>query len=639
MRLKIRSCHHLLPLLVIILTGFTLGQTAYNQAPELAEQVAAGTLPPVAERLPAEPAVVEPLEQTGRYGGTISSVLKGPSDDFWIEKTIGYDPLVRWSQDGSSIIPNLAVSWEVNEDATRYTFKLREGVKWSDGTPFTADDIMFWYEDVYQNELLTPVQPGWLSTGGEPVVVEKIDDYTISFTFAAPNGLFLKNLAASSTVLDRNTFTRFPRHYLEQFHPTHNEEVDTLVSEAGLDDWSQLFSERANEWRSPEKPTLFAWRLTSAYGDSQRLTAERNPYYWKVDPEGNQLPYVDEWVYDIVENEEVILLKALNGEIDLLGRHINTLGNKPLLFENMDAGGYRLFDEVPTEMNEVLLTLNLNSPDPVLREIFNNKDFRIGLSHAINREEILDIVFVGQGEPYQAAPLPGTPFYDEEMAKQYIEYDVELANEYLDKAGFAERDGEGFRLGPDGERISFPMEIMNFKQERIDVLELVRNYWRDVGIDMQVQPEERTLAATRLQSNLMVASAWSGNNGGLDALLEPRYFIPVNDETASYAPLWAEWYETRGAAGEAPPADVQEALSLYDQLQATASEDEQIELMKQIVDIAEEQFYTIGTVRLAPFPGIVSQRLQNVPEAMIYAGTFREPGYTAPEQYFFSDAQ
>ena len=126
-------------------------------------------------------------------------------------------------------------------------------------------------------------------------------------------------------------------------------------------------------------------------------------------------------------------------------------------------------------------------PGPGPARIFNNKDFRIGLSHAINREEILDIVFVGQGEPYQAAPLPGTPFYDEEMAKQYIEYDVELANEYLDKAGFAERDGEGFRLGPDGGRISFPMEIMNFKQERIDVLELVRNYWRDVGIDMQVQ--------------------------------------------------------------------------------------------------------------------------------------------------------
>ena len=470
-----------------------------HEAPALAAMVADGTLPPLEERLPVNPMVVEPEESIGQYGGTWHAGLRGGSDNAWLFRTIAYEPLVRWTRDWTGIQPNVAESWEVNEDATEFTFKLREGMKWSDGEPFTADDIVFWYEDVLMNEELTPTPNDWFLAGGEPGVVEKIDDYTVKFSFAAPYGAFLLKLASADMI----EITSTPRHYMEQFHADYNPEAAAQAEEAGFDSWVSYF-ENINEggccgyYNDADLPVLWPWDLTVGYGENTtQITAERNPYYWKVDTEGNQLPYIDSVVYDVGNDVEVLVLKAMNGEIDYQDRHINAFNNKAVFVDNMEQGGYVLTNQVPADSNVMEISLNLVHPDPVKQEIFTNKDFRIGLSHAINRQEIIDLIFVGQGEPWQAAPLPESPYYNERLGTQYLEYDVDLANEYLDKAGYTERDADGFRLGPDGNRISFLIDVPTVNVQMIDILELVEGYWAEVGVEMKANVIDRALGQQR----------------------------------------------------------------------------------------------------------------------------------------------
>lgn len=602
---------------------------AGGEAPMLAERVAAGELPPVAERLPANPLVVPVVERIGTYGGTWNTALLGGQDTSWLGRTIGYEFLVRVTPDWSEIIPNVAESYESNAEATEFTFHLREGMKWSDGEPFTADDILFWYEDVLMNEALTPAVPSWL-VSGEPVVVEKIDDFTVVFKFVQPNGLFLPNLASSAGSLP----TRYPRHYLEEYHPRYNGEVEAQAQAEGFDTWLQLFESRADVWFNTELPTLNGWVLTTGYEDStEQVVAERNPYYWKVDPEGNQLPYIDRVVYDQVQNVEVLVLKALNGEIDMMDRHLATLNNKAVLFDNMEAGNYRFFETIPTNMNFVIISLNWTHPDPVLREIFQNKDFRIGLSHAINRQEILDIVYVGQGEPWQGAPRPESRFYNERLAKQYTEYDPDLANEYLDKA-YPDKNADGIRLGPDGEPISFTILTTEAVVDTA-ALELVRDYWRQVGIQVELQVADRSLVDTRVAANEHDATTWQGS-GGTGVMLGPYYYFPLRSTPSRFAIAWSNWYQGL-PGGEEPPAEAKRQMALYDQLKQTADAAEQERLMAEIIEIAADQFYVFG-IGLDPNGyGIVKNNFHNVPATVPSSNLYLSPAETNPSQYFIEE--
>ncbi len=608
----------------------TAQEMTYKEAPMLAEMVAAGELPPVEERLPAEPLVVAPYERIGVYGGAWHMGLRGGGDEAMLLRTVGYEGLVRWNVEWTEVVPNIAKSWDVNPEGTEYTFHLREGMKWSDGVPFTADDILFWYEDMILNTDITPAPPNWMVTGGEVGVVEKIDDYTVKFTFKEPNGLFLQRLSTP----DGTAVVSFPRHWLEQFHIKYNpDNIDALVQEAGLESWRDLFILRGGSlydsgvrWQNPGLPTLHAWVTENPLGAAAvQVTLTRNPYYWKVDPEGNQYPYIDRLVYDVGEDVQALVLKALNGEIDMQDRHISGLENKAVFFDNMEAGGYRFFDTIPASMNTMIIALNLTHEDPVKREIFNNKDFRIGLSYAINRQEIIDVVFVGQGEPYQPAPRPTSPFYNEELAKQYTEYNVDLANEHLDKAGYTERDADGFRLGPDGKRISFVVETVTVQPTWVDSLELISGYWRAVGIDVQVTAEDRSIFYERKDANQHDAVVWGGD-GGLDVILEPRWYFPFSNESG-YAELW-QYYYNGDPRGEAPPEGhpVWTQWELYDQLKATADADQQAELMKQILQISQEEFYAIGISLPAPGYGIVKNNFFNVPPSFPNAWLYPHPG-------------
>ncbi len=610
-----------------------------KEAPQLAEMVKAGTLPPLEERLPKNPVVVEPVGQIGKYGGDWQGGTTETNGNFLIRNG-GYQQLLRWTPTWDGIVPNLAESVEANDDATEFIFRLREGIKYSDGEPLTADDIMFWYEDVLLNTDITPAIPRWLTRRDEPVVVEKLDDFTVKFKFAEPHGLFLKEWTRTNSDLS----TRYPRHYMEQFHTRYNPDVDKLAEDEGFDTWVELFTHNATPHNNAQLPVLWPWKLQNALGEASttRVVGERNPYFFKVDPEGNQLPYLDRYIMEIITDVEVLLLKALNGELDFQERFISTPKNKAVLFDNQEAGQFHFYELTPTTVNEMIIQFNMNCTDPVKREIFRNKDFRIAMSHAIDRQEIIDVVHVGQGEPWQASPRPESRFHHERLAKQYTEYDPDLANELLDKTGYAERDNEGFRLGPDGKRLSFIMEIDQARTTYVDALELIKRHWEKVGVEMIVKTMERSLWEVRCRGTQLEfhASAHRFGGGSGDAvILDPRYYLPINDGSSMYAKAWSFWYNgTNPELAEEPPEQIKKAMALFDQIGLTADDQEQVDLMMQILDIAADEFYSIGTVLEPNAFGVVTDRMRNVPEIIPNSWIYPTPAPYNPEQFYVEEA-
>ncbi|TDE11220.1 ABC transporter substrate-binding protein [Jiangella asiatica] len=607
--------------------------TDLMEAPELAARVEAGELPPLSERLPGNPAVVEPVDRVGVYGGTWSSALLGPEDEAWLQRTVGYDPLLRWNPEWTEAVPNIAESVEQSPDGHEFVITLRAGMKWSDGTPFTADDIVFAFEDFLMNKEISPAAPTFLTNGGQVAALTRVDDQTVRFTFAEPNGLFIENLALLNT---GDALTTYPRHYLQQFHPAYTQGVDAAAAAAGFGSWTELMLARAETYQNAEKPTLNAWMLTSALGDATTVTAERNPYYWKTDPDGRQLPYIDRVSFEVISDAEVILLKATNGEFSFHTRHVTSLANKPVLADGREQGGYTFTTLRSSLMNEMVIFLNLTHQDPVKRAIFGTKDFRIGLSHAIDRAELNTATFQEEGEPWQAAPSPDSKFFDEGLATQYLEYDLDLANEALDRAGLTERDGAGFRLGPDGRPFSIEVEVSDpgVVPYWLDAMNLVVGYWSEVGINARTRPEDRSLFKERTEANQHDAGVWVGPGGLGDETRRPFFYLPTMRFEQAFAPLWAQWYQSGGTQGEEPPAATKEQCELFWQFAQTPDADERDELFRQILQIAHEQFYVIGTLRVPTGYGIVRDDFHNVPAEMPESFDFATPGGSSPSQYF-----
>lgn len=315
-----------------------------NQAPMLAELVRQGELPPVGRRLPEEPLVVEPVEEIGVYGGEWRTLSPGPDTDYPQLITMAYENLVRWQPAAKAfqldeIIPNIAASFDFDNSGREYTFTLRPGLRWSDGEPFTADDIVFWYEDVLLDSDITPAMPSWLGIGSDALRVDRVDEHTVRFVFSKANGLFLHNLASPQG----GTVTNHPAHYLKRFHKKYNPDVERESADAGLDRWADLFLQKASWFENAERPVLFAWQLTNTPGAAgDRVVAERNPFYWKVDPRGRQLPYIDRISYTMVEEIDTMVLKATAGEVGMQNWLLDRLQDKPIYFQNREGGDYRI---------------------------------------------------------------------------------------------------------------------------------------------------------------------------------------------------------------------------------------------------------------------------------------------------------
>jgi peptide/nickel transport system substrate-binding protein len=597
----------------------------FQEAPQWAQLVGAGRLPPVSERLPSDPLVITPPHQMGPYGGTWRRYATGPSDIGILEARLAYDGLVRWGPMGLEVLPNLATRWDIEDGGRSFTFHMRRGVRWSDGHPFGADDILFWHRDVLQDADLTPVIGIEYRHGGELMKLEKLDDHTVRFRFAEPNGLFIKQLASNYSY----TMVGYAAHYLKQFHRNYvsEEELDRRARAGGRDFWFQLFNDK-REWRNKDMPRLWAWVCTEP-PPARPARFSRNPYYWKVDPEGRQLPYIDHVTFDIYDIE-TINLKVINGEVGMQGRHVNTR-DYPLFMANQKTGGYRVLHWIDGGDGTMSLSVNLNHRDPVLREIFGDHRLRKALSHALDRESLNEANFFGLGQPRQLAPPPVSAWYVEEYENAYIDFDPQEANRLLDSMGLDRRNDEGIRLRPDGEPLAIYLEMSSTGSGMSQLFEMVAADWTDVGIHTTVKMSARQLFAQRRNARLFDVAVWGGA-GEIIPILDPRWFIPYN--SSSFFGLdYAQWYRTDGRKGVKPPPPMLQALNLFGELQRTMDEQEQIRLFRQIIEINRQHLWAIGVVGAIPSLFIVKDNFRNVPEVAVSCWPLRTPGATAPECY------
>jgi len=604
----------------------------YAEAPALAEKVQSGGLPPIEERLPIDPRVIPVTEEIGQYGGTWHRCAVGISDAGIINSRLSYECLVRWNDDGSGVVPNVVKAFEINADATEFTFHLREGMKWSDGEPFTADDILFYYYDDLMNAERNPTFPKRYRdpVNQEPPTLEKVDDYTFKMILKSPYGLLIQVLAGPSAL----DWTVRPKHYLSQFHPAYakKEELDAAIKAANFTNWWELFGNRA-DWQNADIPHIWPWLPTRVPPDVP-VVCDRNPFYWKVDEAGNQLPYIDAVQFDIVENADLLNMKAVAGEIDCQFRHI-MWANYPLFVENAEKGDYRVMKWTLAEGSNALLHPNMNSGNPQLRELMSTKDFRIALSVAIDRKAINELAYQGFGTPRQAALVPECPYFKPEHETIYAELDPDKGNELLDAIGLTAKDAEGFRLHKDGTPLTVTIEYAPIFGPWRDVVNMVCEQWKAIGIRGVPKEEDRTLFAERATGGLdMDMGIWTMDRC-FTPLIEPLYFMPISGGTPpSTAREWVLWNDTGAEQGTEPPEDVKAQFELYEQIKG-ATPDVLPGLAQQFFDNAANALWFIGTVGVLPHVGVVKNNFRNVPEKAISDWLQLTPGNTNVEQYFW----
>ncbi|MFW6270441.1 MAG: ABC transporter substrate-binding protein [Bacillota bacterium] len=589
-----------------------------SEVPMLEEQVKQGDLPSMEERIPEDPYVVEPIEEIGTYGGTLR--VATTSINGWGDHAAVYDfinSFVKPSPDADDVVVNFAKDIEVSDEMDTYTIHLREGVKWSDGHPFTAEDIMFWYEDILQNEDLYPAVGEVFKANGELMELTKIDDYTIEINFVAPQPFFLNSLVHQADYLT-------PKHYLKDFHPAYvdEEELKKKVEEEGFDHWWELFEDRnavlMNMPQTKERPALTPYKLAKKRSD--RLVYERNPYYWKVDTEGNQLPYIDKIDTQLASDSEVVQGKILSGEIDFSSRNVD-IRNYPMYRKYEEDGEFRtvLWDNALG--SDVLYQFNMTHEDSGLREVFQNDKFRKAMSLAIDRDEINETIYFGKAEPRQFTVLPTSKYYESEFGEAYAEYNPEEAKKLLDDAGIVDQDGDGWRERPDGEDLTFTIEFTQRPYPVVPNIEIVTSNWQEIGINVNSRQISGELANQRAPGNMMDAAIWGG--GSVSDIMFPqtiRFFSPVSTAWSSTVwPKWDQWAASDGEQGEEPPAEIKQIHEKWINTLKEPDTDKRISMAKDIVRAQAENLWVIGTVGLSPRPVIVNEKLRNVPEDNLWA--------------------
>ncbi len=610
----------------------------YHEAPALAALAQQGKLPPVAQRLPEQPQVVQPVASTGRYGGVLRTALRGDGDQNAILRMVGPQGLTRWAPDYESVVPNVAESWTRSSDASEYTFKLRPGMRWSDGRPFTSDDILFFVNDLMPDKQFFASPPSQYVVNGKPMRAEKIDDYTVKLILGGPSLQFPALLA---TPLGQHPVL-YAKHYCQQFVPKYNPNVATLLAEAHQPDWATLLRQKCGDieipsrWANPDRPTLDPWLIRTPYmGGGTQVILQRNPYFWQVDPQSNQLPYIDTLNLKVISDIQSIVLATIGGQLDLMVRHINVISNKPVLAQHADQGNYVLQPLTSTEAAALVIFVNQTDKNPKLRPLLQQHDFREALSLAMDRDEINDIVFLGQSKPWQTSPSESDKFYNKQLALQYTRRDVDQANQILDRLGLAKRDGDGFRLLPDGTKLFLTADASLSDTASADVLELVKKQWAEVGIDLGIKNEERSLFYDRAQNDdydLAIETA----PGGVDPTSDPRLWLSTHTLDSRQSLPWVRWYATSGHSGEQPSDSMRERLAFWDQWKQASDPAHADELFRQILQKAADAYEVMGVVHGLTTFGIRGKTLMNVPASMPYSWSYPTPAPTLPQQYYFA---
>jgi len=630
-----------------VVTDPTKFPKTFTEAPQLAELVKAGKLPPVAERIGQDPLVIKPLHEIGRYGGTWRGGFTGPAD-FWngFRCCSGPDHLMFWDYTGDKAMPNLARGLEMQDGGRTWLLHLRRGMKWSDGKPFTADDFVFWFEDVYRNKDLVPTPSAAMAINGKQGEIQKVDTHTVRFKFPEPY-FMLPDVLAGSTDLAGQMFGYralggfAPAHYLKQFHPKYvgQAELDKKVKDEKFDSWVRMFLFK-NDWAlNPELPVLSAWKTVTPI-NTPTWTLERNPYSVFVDTAGNQLPYIDRVVLTLAENLEVLNLRAIAGEYDFQQRHID-LGKLPVFIENQARGGYKVYLDPGDYGGDMIIKFNLNyDADPEIAKWFNTADFRRALALGIDRDQINETFWLGTGTPSSVVPADNNKYNPgPQYRKMWATLDVTKANEMLDKIGLSKKDAQGYRLRADGKG-RLRIEIMTLGGQFVQytqISEMIREQWKKIGIDLVVQEVERSLALKRTAANEQQLGAW--NNDGSEHLFTfPLHVFPFElAAVASSGPLYVKWFHSAGAQGKEPEPKMRELMDKWKRAFGVP-EKERIQLGKEVWKIAAEEVYIIGVIGMGPASmgvRVVKTTMGNIPSRQYNSPDGKTPGISRPITFYW----
>jgi peptide/nickel transport system substrate-binding protein len=615
-------------------------QSKFHEAPALAEQVKAGKLPPVEQRLPEQPLVVPVVEKVGEYGGIWRRAFLGPADANNYVRVV-YDSLFRFTPDGADIEPKIALGAKPSADYKVWTILLRKGARWSDGEPFTADDILFWYNNVLLNKDLMPALPSWTrNADGSAVKVEKLDDTTVQFTYDRPATLFLSEIANQDGP-DQSLAMFLPAHYLKKFHPsfTPKDEIDRMAQAASFKSWTELFNAKATPAQNPERPTMAAWMPVTRVSD-QVFTLKRNPYYIGVDKEGNQLPYIDELRFTYFADQQALNLAAIAGDFDMQERHIQ-MTNYPVLKEQEKNGKYRVIIWPTFGGSDAVIAFNSTyTADPAIGKLLASKEFRIALSYAINRDEIKESVFLGLGEARQPVAAPWHPYFPgKEWATKYTEFDRDKANQMLDALGLTKHDPQGIRLMENGKPAIIEISVVPAFGAWPDVAQLVAKDWEAVGIKTIVQIRERALHFSMRAANQLMTEIWNEDTTAFPFTGGSK-FDPRNGplQQLTVGPLYYRWLTSGGKEGVEPPEPQKRIMQLVDTARGTGR-DGQIKAAQELFRIWADNVYEIGTIGLTPMVQgvvVINRKMHNVPNTLGNDWPLRSPGNARTEQFFFA---
>lgn len=586
-----------------------------KEAPKLAEKVEAGELPKVDERMPSKDDImVESTEEIGHYSSELVSAHTG-RDDKWGYGSITEEALFRFNMDGE-LEPNVAKGYDVNEDSTEYTIYLREGMKWSDGEDFTADDVIFYYEHMCLKETFgKSLYPCYKSvnpeTGEEtPCTMEKVDDYTVKVKFVDSSPLFLQKLAID------NKWAFAPEHYYKELLPEFigDEAAAKKAEELGYADVGAMGSETGYYyWNIVGRPTLRAWVATND-PDSETFIMERNPYYWKTDEAGQQLPYVDELHFIRTSDVSQQVLLAMDGTLDFAGVDFS---NIVTLKENQTEDNYNVNEWTSTGWTDMGLVLNQACKDEKYRELFQDIRFRQALSIAVDREKYVELVMDGLVDPQQAAPAEGLFGADEEWRNKWTEYDVEGAKKFLEEIGLVE-GSDGFYDFADG--TDLVLNIMT-REENVDKIgEILTKYFEEAGLKTTYKKVDQTLGNEMIAGN--EHTVWLQPCDVINPSVRPDNLVPIKTNIAWYG-AYGTWYNNGRSGDIEPTKEIIEVLDAYDAMRAATNMDEVNKYAQEILDLHKENTWIIGYGSPKPFISVTAKNLKNFPEEGVYCDEYR----------------
>jgi peptide/nickel transport system substrate-binding protein len=608
-------------ILLPVFTGAALpaaAQGKFIEPPALADDVKAGKLPPVAKRLPDAPLVVKFAAGTeaGQYGGTLNMLI-GRSRDVRMLVVYGYARLVGYDQN-FNIVPDILESVDVKGERV-FTMKLRKGHRWSDGQPFTTDDFRYFWEDVANNKELSPTgPPSDLLVNGEAPKVEIIDKQTVRYSWSKPNPDFLPRMAGASPL-----FIYRPAHYLKQFHRKYNKNaIESDVAGAMKRGWAAVHNREDNmyQYDNPKLPTLQPW-INTTKPPADRFVALRNPYFHRVDENGRQLPYIDRVVLAVAEGK-LIPAKTGAGESDLQARDIQ-FNNYTFLKKGEKTNNYRTFLWKTAQGSHFALFPNLNASDPAWRQVLRDARVRHALSMAIDRSQVNQVLYFGLATEGNNTVVAESSLYKKEYQTRWAQFDKKAAEKLLDEAGL-KRGTDGVRKLPDGRPMEILVETAGESTEQTDVLEMIRENWREIGVKLFPKPSQREVLRNRVFSGEALMSVWTGLENGLaNPDISPEELAPTSQQQLQW-PKFGQYFETSGKAGEAP--DIPEAVELMKlnaQWRDSPTREQRTKIWQRMLEIHADQQFVIGVVGGVAQPVVVRNTLRNVPEK----GTYNfEPG-------------